>query len=163
LGIVKLPTKAADANVAAKPTTQQLCMLQIWTNRHIRDNCMKLKQGLRTAAAMQDELADPAMDPVEDPNLLIEGKGEPQDEDQNEELLADEWEPEEAQYQFDDEEDTTENNTVTYQTSMIRLALDNVATMKVVAVHSKPAALKCITIGASSGCDLTGHTMKTVP
>jgi hypothetical protein len=53
---------------------------------------------LRTAAARQDELADPTLDPAEDPNLLIEGQGEPQYEDQNEELLTDEWEPKEAQY-----------------------------------------------------------------
>jgi hypothetical protein len=93
------------------------------------------------AAARQDEHADPAMDPAEDPDLLIEGEGEPQDEDQNEELIADEWEPEEAQYQFDDKEDVMDNNTVTYRTSAIRLAPDNIATMKVMAVHSISAAL----------------------
>jgi hypothetical protein len=80
---------------------------------HIRDNCPKLKQGLRTAAARQDDDMDPEMDPVHDPDLLIEGEGEPQNEDQNEELVADDWEPEEAQYQFDDDEDATED-TVTY-------------------------------------------------
>jgi hypothetical protein len=79
------------------------------------------------------------MDPADDPDLFIEGEGEPQDEGQNEELLADEWEPEEAQYQFDDEEHATEDNTVTYQTSTIRLVPDNTATMKVMAVRSKPA------------------------
>jgi Zinc knuckle len=72
---------------------------------HIRANCPKLKQGLRKAAARQDDDADPALDPADDPDLLLEGEGEPQDEGQNEELLADEWEPEEAQYQFDDEAD----------------------------------------------------------
>jgi hypothetical protein len=64
---------------------------------HIRANCLKLKQGLRTAAARQDDNDDPAMDPADDPDLLIEGEGEPQNEDQNDELIADEWEPEEAQ------------------------------------------------------------------
>jgi hypothetical protein len=81
---------------------------------HIRAHFPKLKQGLRMATARQDELADPTMDPAEDPNLLIEGEGEPQYEDQNEELLTDEWEPKEAQYQFNDEEDVTEENTITY-------------------------------------------------
>jgi Zinc knuckle len=81
---------------------------------HIRANCPKLKQGLRTAAATQDDDADPEMDPADDPDLLIEGEGDPQNEDQNEELVANEWEPEEAQYQFDDEEDVTDDNTVTY-------------------------------------------------
>jgi hypothetical protein len=57
------------------------------------------------AAARQDDSEDPAMDPADDPDLLIEGEGEPQDEGQNDELIADEWEHEEAQYQFDDEED----------------------------------------------------------
>jgi hypothetical protein len=104
---------------------------------HIRDNCPKLKQGLRMAATRQDELADPAMDPADDPDLLIEGEGEPQDEDQNEEPLADEWEPKEAQYQFDDNEDTSDDNTVAYQTSAIGLTLDNITTTKVMAVHSK--------------------------
>jgi hypothetical protein len=81
---------------------------------HIRANCAKLKQGLRMAAAMQDDDADPSMDPADDPDLLIEGEGEPQDEGQNEELITEEWEPEEAQYQLDDEEDVMDNNTVTY-------------------------------------------------
>jgi hypothetical protein len=77
------------------------------------------------------------MDPVEDPDLLIEGEGEPQDEDQNYEII--EWEPEEDQYQFNDEEDATEDNTVTYRASTIRLTLDNVAAMNMMTVHSKPA------------------------
>jgi hypothetical protein len=77
------------------------------------------------------------MDPVDDPDLLIEGEGEPQDEGQNDELSADEWEPEEAQYQFDDEEDATDDNTVTtYRTSAIRIAPDDVAIMNVMAVRS---------------------------
>jgi hypothetical protein len=80
------------------------------------------------------------MDPAEDPNRLIEGEGEPQDEDQNKELLTDEWEPEEAQYQSNDEEDMMDDNTLMYQTSTIRLAPDDITTMKVVDVHSKPAA-----------------------
>jgi hypothetical protein len=53
--------------------------------------------------------------------------------------VADEWEPKEAQYQFDNEEDATEDNTVTYQTRAIRLTLENVAATKVMAVRSKPA------------------------
>jgi hypothetical protein len=77
------------------------------------------------------------MDPVDDPDLLIEGEGEPQNEDQNEELVADEWEPEEAQYQFNDEEDVMDDNTVTDQTSAIRVAPDDVAIMKVMVVCSK--------------------------
>jgi Zinc knuckle len=81
---------------------------------HIRANCPKLKPCLRTAAARQDDDVDPEMDPENDPDLLIEGEGEPQNEDQNDELIGDEWEPEEAQYQFDDEEDMTDDNTITY-------------------------------------------------
>jgi hypothetical protein len=77
------------------------------------------------------------MDPVDDPDLLIEGEGDPQNEDQNEELIADEWEPEEAQYQFGDKEDVTDDNTITYRTSAIRVALDDVAIMNVMAVRSK--------------------------
>jgi Zinc knuckle len=107
---------------------------------HIRANCPKLKQGLRTAATRQDDDADPEMDPADDPDLLIEGEGEPKDEGQNDELIADEWEPEKAQYQFDDEEDAMDDNTVTYQTSAIRIALDDVAIMKVMAVRSKTTA-----------------------
>jgi hypothetical protein len=70
---------------------------------HIRANFPKLKQGVRTAAARQDDDADPALDPADNPDLLIEGEGEPQNEDQNEELVANEWELEEGQYQFDNE------------------------------------------------------------
>jgi hypothetical protein len=90
------------------------------------------------AATRQDEHADPALDPAEDPDLLIKGEGEPQDEDQNEELVADKWECKEAQYRFDDEEDVMEDNTITYQTSAIRFAPENVTTMKVMAVRSQP-------------------------
>jgi Zinc knuckle len=57
---------------------------------HIRANCLKLKQGLRTAAARQDDDEDPELDPTNDPDLLIEGEGDPQNEDQHEELVADE-------------------------------------------------------------------------
>jgi hypothetical protein len=68
------------------------------------------------AAIRQVKYADPAMDPAEDPNLLVEqeGVGEPQDEGQNEEIIAHEWEPGEAKYQFDDKEDTMEDHTVMY-------------------------------------------------
>jgi Zinc knuckle len=97
---------------------------------HIRANCLKLKQGLRTAATRQDNDVDPAMYPVNDPDLLIEGEGEPQDEGQNDELIADKWEPEEAQYQFDDEEDAMDDNTVMYWTSVIRIAPVNITTTK---------------------------------
>jgi hypothetical protein len=44
----------------------------MWTSR-IRDNYPKLKQSLRMAAARQDDHADPAMDPAENPDLLIGG------------------------------------------------------------------------------------------
>jgi Zinc knuckle len=94
---------------------------------HIRANCPKLKQGLRMAATRQDDDVNPEMDPVDNPDLLIEGEGDPQNEDQNEELVADKREPEEAQYQFDDEEDATDDNTIAYRTSTIRVAPDDVA------------------------------------
>jgi Retrotransposon gag protein/Zinc knuckle len=58
---------------------------------HIRANCPKLKQGLRMAATRQDDDEDPELDPTNDPDLLIEGEGDPQNEDQNEELVVDEW------------------------------------------------------------------------
>jgi hypothetical protein len=80
------------------------------------------------------------MDRAEDPNLLIEGEGE-QDEGQNEEVVADEWETGEAQYQFDHEEDVMEDNTITYRSSAIRLTQDNIIATKVMAVRNKPAAL----------------------
>jgi hypothetical protein len=70
------------------------------------------------------------MDPANDPDLLIEGEGEPQNEDQNNEAVADECEPEEAQYQFDDEEDVTDDNTITYRTSAIRIVPDDTPSRK---------------------------------
>jgi hypothetical protein len=94
---------------------------------------------LRTAAARQDDDEDPELDPANDPDLLIEGEGDPQNKDQNEELVADEWEPEEAQYQFDDEEDVTDDNTITYRTSTIRVVPDDIAITNVMAVRSKTA------------------------
>jgi hypothetical protein len=80
------------------------------------------------------------MDPTEDPDLLIEGEGGPQNEGQNDELIADEWEPEEAQYLFDNKEDATDDNTITYRTSTISIAPDDIATTKVMAVRSNTAA-----------------------
>jgi hypothetical protein len=80
------------------------------------------------------------MDPADDPNLLIEGEGDPQNEDQDNELVADEWEPEEAQYKFDDEEDVTDDNTIAYRTSVIRVVPDDVAITFVMVVRSKNAA-----------------------
>jgi hypothetical protein len=150
---VKLPQASGSS---AKPNYQLKQQMQMWPQSqpqsssscfecgqtgHIRAYCLKLKQGLRMAAARQDEHADPVMDLAEDPDLLIEGEGEPQDEDQNEELVANEWEPEEAQYQFDNEEDAMEDNTVTYQTTTIRLVPDNITAMKVMAVRSKPTTV----------------------
>jgi hypothetical protein len=82
---------------------------------------------------------DPELDSADDPDLLMEGEGEPQGEGQNDELITDEWEPEEAQYQFDDEEDTMDDNTITYRASTIRLVPDDIATTKVMAVRSKTA------------------------
>jgi hypothetical protein len=66
------------------------------------------------AATRQDDYVDPATDPVEDPNLLLEqeGEGEHQEEGQNK-IVGDKWDPGEAQYQFNDE-DTMEDNTVMY-------------------------------------------------
>jgi hypothetical protein len=104
--------------------------------KHIRANCPKLKE---TDAARQDDNEDPAMDPADDTDLLIEGEGEPQDEGQNDELIADEWEPEEGQYQFNDEEDATDDSTVTYRTSAIRIMPDDIAITFVMAVCSKTA------------------------
>jgi Zinc knuckle len=121
------PPQASGSSVKLNypPKQQTQLQLQNWPQSssacfecgqlgHIRANCPKLKQGLRTAATRQDDDADPEMDPADDPDLLIEGEGEPQDEGQNNELITDEWEPKEAQYQFDDEEDATEDNTITY-------------------------------------------------
>jgi Zinc knuckle len=122
----------------ARPLNSSVCF-ECGQPGHIRANCPKLKQGLRTAAARQDDDADPEMDPANDPDLLIEGEGEPQDEGQNDELIADKWEPEEAQYQFDNEEDAMDDNTVTYRTSAIRIAPDDIAITKVMAVRSKIA------------------------
>jgi hypothetical protein len=55
---------------------------------HIRANCLKLKSGLRMATTRQDKQTDPAMDPAKNPDLLIEGEGEPQ----NEEVITNAWE-----------------------------------------------------------------------
>jgi hypothetical protein len=60
------------------------------------------------------------MDPADDPDLLIEGEGE----SHNEELLADEWEP---------EEDATDDNTVTYWTSVIRLVKESLLGINLIA------------------------------
>jgi Zinc knuckle len=109
-GEAELPTEQQMQN---RPQSSSACF-KCGQTGHIRANCPKLELGLRTAATRQDDHADQTMDPAEDPDLLIEGEGEPQDEDQNEELIANEWEPEEAQYQFGDKEDVMEDNTVTY-------------------------------------------------
>ena len=86
------PKQQTPLRLQNRPQTSSACF-ECGQPGHIRANCPKLKQGLRTAAARQDDDADPAMDPADDPDLLIEGEGEPQEDEAQEEAEdhSNEW------------------------------------------------------------------------
>ena len=89
---------------------------------HIRTNCPRLMK-VRMAAVREDGAEDPEMDPQEDDEALPPDKeGEGDSSEHQEEQLAVHMEP---QYQWDtEEEEETEDNTVSYRTNAIRIALD---------------------------------------
>ena len=100
---------------------------------HIWTNCPCLTK-VRTVAIRADSIEDPEMDPQEDDEALPPDKeGEGDSSEHQEEQLDVHMEP---QYQWDTEkEEETEDNTVSYRTNAIRIALDTekMATAKIMA------------------------------
>ena len=89
---------------------------------HIQTNCPCLMK-VRMAAIRADGTEDPEMDPQEDDEALPPNKeGEGVSSEHQEEQLDVHMEP---QYQWDtEEEEETDDNTVSYRTNAIRIALD---------------------------------------
>ena len=88
---------------------------------HIWTNCPCLTK-VRTAAVRADGTEDPEMDPQDDEALPPDKEGEGDSSEHQEEQLDVHMEP---QYQWDaEEEEKTEDNTVSYRTNAIRIALD---------------------------------------
>ena len=89
---------------------------------HIWTNCPRLMK-VRTAAVREDGTEDPEMDPQEDDEAFPPDKeGEGDSSEHQEEQLDVHMEP---QYHWDtEEEEETDDNTVSYRTNAIRIALD---------------------------------------
>ena len=100
---------------------------------HIQTNCPCLTKA-RMAAVRTDGTEDPEMDPQEEDEVLPPNKeGEGDNSEHQEEQLDVHMEP---QYQWDtEEEEKTDDNTVSYRTNAIRIALDTEkqATAKIMA------------------------------
>ena len=101
---------------------------------HIQTNCPCLTK-MRTAAVRADGTEDPEMDPQEDDEALPPNKEREGDNSEHQEEQLDvHMKP---QYQWDtEEEEETEDNTVSYRTNAIRIALDieELAMAKIMAV-----------------------------
>ena len=100
---------------------------------HIQTNCPCLTK-VRTVAIRADGAEDPEMDPQEEDEVLPPDKeGERDNSEHQEEQLDVHMEP---QYQWDtEEEEETDDDTVSYRTNAIRIALDTEkqATAKIMA------------------------------
>ena len=96
---------------------------------------------VRTAAVRADSTEDPEMDPQEDDEVLPPDKeGEGDNSEHQEEQLDVHMEP---HYQWDTEEEETDNNTVSYRINAIRIALDTEkqATAKIMAMQMNATVL----------------------
>ena len=135
---------------------------------HIRTNCPHLMK-VRTVTVRADGTEDLEMDPQEEDEVLPpnkEGEGD-SSEHQEEQLDV----PMEPQYQWDiEEEEETDDNTVSYRTNAIRITLDTEkqAMAKIMAMRTntmvliKPLNL-CTVIGQDIESDQYGHTRITIP
>ena len=108
---------------------------------HIRTNCPHLMK-MRMAAIRADGTEDPEMDPQADDEALPPDKeGEGDSSEHQEEQLDVHIEP---QYPWDtEEEEETEDNTVSYRTNAIRIALDieELAMAKIMAARTNTMVL----------------------
>ena len=107
---------------------------------HIWTNCPHLTK-VRTVAIRADGTEDPEMDPQEDDEVLPPDKeGEGDNSEHQEEQLDVHMEP---HYQWDTEEEETDDNTVSYRINAIRIALDTEkqATAKIMAMQMNATVL----------------------
>ena len=108
---------------------------------HIWTNCPRLMK-VRMASIRADGTEDPEMDPQEDDEVLPPDKeGEGDSSEHQEEQLDVHMEP---QYQWDtEEEEETGDNTVSYRTNAIRIALDieELAMAKIMAMRTNTTVL----------------------
>ena len=108
---------------------------------HTQTNCPCLTTMVRTAAIRADGAEDPEMDPQEEEVLPPDKEGEGEISEHQEEQLDKHMEP---QYQWDtEEEEETDDNTVSYRTNAIRIVLDKEeqVSTKVMAVQVKTTVL----------------------
>ena len=108
---------------------------------HIQTNCPHLTK-VRTAAIRADGTEDPEMDPQEeDEDLPPDKEGEGENSEHQEGQLDVHMEP---QYQWDtEEEEETDDNTISYRTNAIRIVLDTEkqVTANIMAVQTNPMVL----------------------
>ena len=104
---------------------------------HIQTNCPHLTTKVRTAAIKADDTKDPEMDPQDEEVLPTNKEGEGEISEHQEQL---DEHMETPQYQWDtEEEEETEDSTVSYRTNAIRIALDQEeqAMTKIMAMRAK--------------------------
>ena len=90
---------------------------------HIQTNCPRLTTKVRTVAVRADGTEDPEMDPQDEEVLPPNKEGEGDISEHQEEQLDEHIEI--PQYQWDaEEEEETDDNSVSYRTNAIRIALD---------------------------------------
>ena len=104
---------------------------------HIWTKCPCLKTKVRTVAIRADDTVDPEMDPQDEEVLPPNKEGEGEISEHQEQL---DEHLEMPQYQWDtEEEEETEDNTVSYRANAIRIALDKEgqAMTKIMAMRAK--------------------------
>ena len=102
---------------------------------HIQTNCPRLTK-VRTVAVRADGTEDPEINPQEDDEALPPDKeGEGDSSEHQEEQLDVQWDIE--------EEEETEDNTVSYRTNAMRIALDTeeLVTAKIMAMRTNTMVL----------------------
>ena len=104
---------------------------------HIQTSCPCLTTKMRTAAVRADDTEDPERDPQDEEVLPPNKEGEGEISEHQEQL---DEHMETPQYQWDtEEEEETEDSTVSYRTNAIRIALDQEeqAMTKIMAMRAK--------------------------
>ena len=96
-------------------------MLLMWALGHIQTNCPQPATKVRIAAIRADDTENPEMDPQDEEVLPTDKEGEGEISEHQEQL---DGHMETPQYQWDTEEEETEDNTVSYRANTIRIALD---------------------------------------
>ena len=103
---------------------------------HLHASCLHLKQNVRSMAVRADSIGVPEKEPpIEDLHPQDEGGGGWRAD------MPGEWDLEPSQYHWDEEEEEeTDNHTVTYRSNVIQIASDEHTATKIMAACTKMTA-----------------------